>query len=202
MDFPTYVYERIRDALATCAEPADVYAVSLFIYDDEDDPLRPTVTAGWNTEAQVRFAMTAPDHARPNPWWKPADEAEARWNYAFWRQDSPSRIGGGDDKAGASLRREWLVSLGLYEEEPDTSGNAEWEAWLSRAQRVTQRFVDLIVATARQLHDDGTILRIFGRPVPVVVHELEYYDAIADQAVAANPSGLADEFAAWVRSGG
>jgi hypothetical protein len=35
--------------------------------------------------------------------------------------------------------------------------------------------------------------------VPVLIHELEYYEQIARQTEAANPPGLADDFAAWVR---
>ncbi|MEV7438623.1 hypothetical protein [Streptomyces griseoviridis] len=37
--------------------------------------------------------------------------------------------------------------------------------------------------------------------MPVIVHELEYYEAIARQTEAANPPGLADEFTSWVRNG-
>ncbi|MET8206232.1 hypothetical protein ABZT51_09325 [Streptomyces sp. NPDC005373] len=40
-----------------------------------------------------------------------------------------------------------------------------------------------------------------GRTVPVIVHELEYYEAIVLQTEAANPPGLADEFTSWVRHG-
>ena len=40
----------------------------------------------------------------------------------------------------------------------------------------------------------------FLRPIPIIVHELEYYDQIASQTVEANPAGLAHEFADWVDS--
>ena len=36
----------------------------------------------------------------------------------------------------------------------------------------------------RGLHDSGDMVAIFGRPIPVLVHELEYYDAIAMQNMA------------------
>lgn len=45
----------------------DIYAISLFVYDLNDNPCRPTVTLGYNTESQV-VAET------PNAW----DENEAR----------------------------------------------------------------------------------------------------------------------------
>jgi hypothetical protein len=50
--------------------------MSLFVYDDEDDPARPTATISYNTEAAV-----ATETASAN------DEHEARWNYAFWLQN-------------------------------------------------------------------------------------------------------------------
>jgi hypothetical protein len=53
---------------------------------------------------------------------------------------------------------------------------------------------------AKLLHDEGDIAALFGNTIPVIVHELEYYDQIADQTIMANPRGVADEFAAWVRS--
>lgn len=54
---------------------------------------------------------------------------------------------------------------------------------------------------ARDLHNDGVIESVIGRPVPVILHELEYYERIARRNEAANPPGLADDFTAWVRIG-
>jgi hypothetical protein len=39
---------------------------------------------------------------------------------------------------------------------------------------------------------------VFGRPIPVLIHELEYYPQIARQTERANPPGLAADFARWV----
>ena len=61
-------------------------------------------------------------------------------------------------------------------------------------------FVSACVRLARHLHAIGLIDKTFGRPIPVLVHELEYYDAIADQAAAANPPGVAADFITWVQS--
>ena len=60
--------------------------------------------------------------------------------------------------------------------------------------------VDLCVSLARRLHEEGDIVRVFGRPIPVLVHELEYYGEIADQNVAANPPGLAQGLVDWIDS--
>jgi hypothetical protein len=59
-------------------------------------------------------------------------------------------------------------------------------------------FVAMLERVVRDLHADGVIERTFGRRVPVLIHELEYYDEIAEQNQRANPDGLADAFAAWI----
>ena len=40
---------------------------------------------------------------------------------------------------------------------------------------------------------------IFKRPVPLLIHELEYYEEIAEQNEAANPPELVASFARWAR---
>jgi hypothetical protein len=47
----SFIVQALNRTPADVAE--DVYVVSLFVYDEEDDHRRPTVTVGFNTEAQV-----------------------------------------------------------------------------------------------------------------------------------------------------
>ena len=55
---------------------------------------------------------------------------------------------------------------------------------------------------ARRLHEDGIITGKFGRTVPIIVHELEIYDAIIEQTREANPPGATDEFEEWYNAMG
>ncbi len=185
-EFPEYLIEKAVAGLHDTpeGERADVYAVSFFVYDEDDEPERPVVTVGTNTEARVQFALHPPeDFALPNPWWKPSDELEARWNYAFWLQNRLAVIADSrTDPEGAALRDAWVRAQGVS---PDD---------------ITEAFVGLCVDTVQRLHADGTVESVFGRPIPVIVHELEYYDAIVDQNVAANGHDLAAGLAAWVAS--
>ena len=82
-----YIYDAARDALdgIPTEERPDLYVVSLLVYDEEDDPRRPTVTVGYNTESDV---VRASDSAEAFS----TDEPEARWNYAFWRQNQLALI--------------------------------------------------------------------------------------------------------------
>lgn len=100
--------------------------------------------------------------------------------------------------AGAELCTEWIRQLGLWYEEPDAA--ADWAAAVGHlAAQITTQFVGLCVQLARDLHASELIHRVLGRPVPVLVHELEYYEDIARWAEAANPPGVADDFVTWVR---
>jgi hypothetical protein len=171
----------------------DVYVVSLYV-EEGDDSRTPTVWIGFNTQARV--ADTAPAAAGPGGG-VASDADEARWNYAFWLQNALGVLGDPDkDPEGAALSERWLRDLGLWYSDEDE--DADFEAAMEQAERIDERFVDLLISITTQLHDDGTVTRIFGRPIPVLIHELEYYDAIAERNRRANPNGLAEDFARWI----
>ena len=128
-----------------------------------------------------------------------SDSSEAKWNYAFWLQTEVCVIGAAGTE-GAVLRQEWIKSLGLAYSDEEEGG--DFERCMRLGGQITERFVALCVRVAGLLHDGGVITGKFGRPVPIIVHELEYYDQIAEQTRAANPQGLTTEFEDWVRGEG
>jgi len=165
-------------------ETPDVYVVSLLVYDEDDDPRQPTLTIGYNTETRVQQILAAQRGSTLLPAGPPTDEAEASWNYAFWLQSELAVVASStQDPVGVLLRNEWIKNSGLASDE-----------------QITQAFVNACVRLARHLHATGLIDKTFGRPIPVLVHELEYYDAIANQAATANPPSVAADFIAWVRN--
>lgn len=195
----SFVWEQVLAGIARPPEGAreDSYVLSLRVQDDDDDHRRPTVIVSVNTEAQVKLAL---QRERPTA----SSAEEARWNFAFWLQ-TPLVVVGGRwdprphgaciwDPAGADLIEAWFRHLGLWYPEFDASDQV-----LANGQEMTRRFVDVCLSTARRLHESGVIVATFGRPVPVLVHELEYYDGIADQNLAANPSDVVAPFVEWVR---
>jgi hypothetical protein len=135
------------------------------------------VTVGFNTESDVAHETGAYS----------TDEDEARWNYACWRQNELAVVcGSASDPAGARLREEWARAHGLwYELEP-----GEQAIFNERGEPLTRAFVELLVEVVRRLHREGDVERTFGRAIPVLIHELEYYDEIATQNLAANPEGV------------
>lgn len=193
--FANHVAQSCRDALSALSLDlrSDTYAISFYVEDWEADPWRPTVTVDVNTEAQVIHAMTASEEERPGPHWIPASEHEARWNFAFWRQQPLALIADpGQDPIGSALCTSWLRSARLWVDNPT---DQQWDE-----QGVTAAFVNLLVELAKELHSSGFIFSTFGQALPIVIHELEYYDEIADQTARANPDGQAAAFVDWVHN--
>lgn len=181
-DFEEHVQALIARALESVSpeEARDAYVVSLFVYDEEDDPRYPTITVGFNTETQVTATAGEAE-----------DEDEARWNFAFWLQNELVVIADSErDPDGAALRRAWLEREGLWYEEDDDDEGEDAD--------ITGAFVAMAVRIVQRLHAGGLIEGVFGHAIPVLIHELEYYDEIAQQNRDANPDGLADEFSAWI----
>jgi hypothetical protein len=192
MDLTSYLDERVAAALAAVPSTArsDVYAVSLFVHDEDDEPEQPTLTVGTNTEGQVQLALAGESAG----WALPTDEAEARWNFAFWQQNELTVLCDSQrDPDGEALRNEWIAATGW---------TVDWDADDAdeAADKITSGFVDVCVQLAQRLHSSGEVERLFGRSIPVIVHELEYYDEIAEQNLRANPAGLADGLVNWIRS--
>ena len=167
----------------------DIYAISFFIYDYEDDPLQPQVNLSYNKLSEWERNCT-----------RETDRSEVKWNFAFWPQDFKAIIPmysleGSKvvlDSDGAALRSAWLDSEGLNDSNDGDPG--------SDTPVVTRDFAAICVRVARRLHESGIITAKFGRTVPIIVHELEYYDAIVEQTRDANPPGASDEFDLWYNS--
>jgi hypothetical protein len=177
--FDDYAYAFIESALRQISpvQASDAYVVSLFVYDEGDDPRRPTAMVGCNTRAQ---AASETKNA--------FDEDEARWNYAFWLQNDLGVLCGSySDPEGVSARDDWIRDENLIVDEERSD--------------VTAAFVRVLEGVVSRLHSAGVVEELFGQPIPVLIHELEYYDEIAEQNQRANPPGLADAFAEWARGG-
>ncbi|MFJ3637971.1 hypothetical protein [Streptomyces sp. NPDC090112] len=192
MTFIDHLQYLVERALASipAANAGDIYAGSFLIDNEDDDPRQPTLMIGYNTETQARRSIQ-----------NASDQAEARWNYAFWIQNGLAVVGDlTSDPVGATARQEWITELGLWYDEPTVP--ADWDSVIGPlAAQIEARFNQTCCQLARTLHATGVIERSVGRTVPVILHELEYYEAIARQTEAANPPGLADEFTSWVRHG-
>jgi hypothetical protein len=176
--YEEHAFRRFAEGLRRldCDTRADAYAVALLVgYEwgpDESGEMRCGchLTLFCNTEEQFRSQIA-----------NASDAAEARWNFAFWRHEAlvhvPDLAPNADgyvvpDATEMSLWQEWLIASGDADEEFAT--------------------VELAVQISQRLHTEGIIQEVFGRPVPIIIHNLEYSHG-ARPVERANPPGVAKE---------
>lgn len=194
-DFEHFAYSEICAALTRIesAITPDIYALSFHVFDFQDDPRHPMLQLGFNTEAHCR--ASSPVQGRKPGWPVASDAREARWNFAFWPQNELVFVGEPDTQGG-QLLEQYLRSNDLWFTDED--GEADFDRCCEIAVAITAEFVAIMVRIAQALHANGVIANRFGRVIPIIVHELEYYEQIAIQTNAANPPGVALEFVDWV----
>lgn len=102
------------------------------------------------------------------------DEEEARWNYAFWLQNEELIFGEGKTEKDVT---DWI-----------------WKNNLEDEEEITQAFVDVLIQIVKELHEEKVLTKKFGHELPILIHELEYYEEIAIQNKKANGKYLPKEF--------
>ena len=178
--FERTLAERMRSIEPAAA--ADVYAVSFYVRAVDDDPRLAGISVGFNTESRA-----AGQHASAGE--------EARWNYAFWLQNVVCELPAPDGPQ-AEAWRALLAERSL--DFTDRQWDEDPEAVDGLQLGIAVAAVDLAIDLSLRWHASATSTAVFGRTVPVIVHELEYYDTVAAVTEAANPPGVADEFLSWV----
>ncbi|MBQ5938552.1 hypothetical protein [Massilia sp. AB1] len=187
-EFEKFAYNEICTALADIDSriAPDNYVLSFFVFDADDDPRRPVLQLGYNTRTRVSESIPFASSAE-----------EATWNFAFWLQNELRFIGEPGTKGG-QLLEDVLAKKGLWYSDEDDE--ADFDRCTQVGEEITAYFVDACVRIAQALHASGVIERRFSRALPIIVHELEYYDEIARQTRLANPAGLTREFDDWIAS--
>ena len=160
---------RIKEKISSW-DQKDIYVISLFIYNEEDNPLKPTVTLGYNTEENYKDSIDL-------AW----DEEEARWNYAFWLQNEELKFGVYESEL---IVQNWIKENNFTIEDDE---------------KITTAFVDVLISIVKELHKSGFIKEKFNKEIPLIIHELEYYEEIANQNIEANSYDLVKDFAKFCR---
>jgi hypothetical protein len=185
-DLENFAYAEICKSLAGIGADIvpDIYVLSFYVEDLDDDPRYPILRVGYNTRARLATCAHIPGN-------------EPKWNFAFWLQNTLVAIGEPGTQ-GQRLLEDLLTSQDLwYSNEEELANSAGCDA---KAEAITGCFVAMCVRTAQELHGTGIIEARFGHPVPVIIHELEYDRQIAVQSAVANPPGVASEFVDWINS--
>ncbi|MEV5604674.1 hypothetical protein AB0L33_24865 [Streptomyces sp. NPDC052299] len=165
----------------------EVYVLALNIWRIDADNRRPYVDIGYNTESQYQKGMLGD----ADPW-------EVRWNYAFWILEGFDRLGNvPEDPVGGPLYEEETRRLGMwYDGEFDLDRMLEDEKLSAKSELLELHFNDAVIDLARYLHSSGTIERVFGRPLPVVIFDMDCPGWEEEATKAANPADLIQDFLA------
>ena len=147
-----------------------IYAFSLYVEDDGDET-KPTVTFGYNTQKEYESSVE-------NAW----DALEAKWNYAFWLQNELFVFGKNES---AQIVQNWTTKKKLLDDDEDSD---------DETPKVTRAFVNVLVNIVKELHKEKVLTEKFGRELPILIHELEYYGEIAEQNIKANGKRLLGDF--------
>ena len=125
-DLVSLIYDGVKNTINTWSED-DIYVISFFVYDDDDDPSKPTLAVGYNTIKRYQSSIS-----------KAYDSGEAKWNYAFWLQNEEYTFG--RDNNSAKLIQDWILSSGFPE--PVSPFDENYDGGVSE---VTQAFVNMLI---------------------------------------------------------
>ena len=175
IDLKNYILEKVSSIISSWTDE-DIYAISFFVENPNDNPYTPTFSLGYNTEKQYEESVA-----------DASDEEEARWNFAFWLQNQEFVFG--QEGETKDLIKQWIIAHGFsYCEDYtfDYKDEAAYESNSELLDTILNKFLIVLVEAVKELHKSGAIENKFGKEIPIIIHELEYYDKIAIQNIKAN----------------
>ncbi|MCF6347932.1 MAG: hypothetical protein L3J20_06500 [Flavobacteriaceae bacterium] len=184
-------YHNFKNAIAEINDDAtkDIYALSFWYSEDEDDLRFPTILVSYNTNAHYKEQIS-----------KASSDKEAKWNFAFWSQDFIAQIGGEED----GLLKNWFENTSYFYSEDENEEAYEndqmFEKIVEQGSEFCEDFIEEIILLTKRLFSEKIILNKFGKNIPILIHELEYGDGSTNLTLKSNPKGVADEFIEWVQN--
>ena len=193
IDLQAYLEKKLCDILSTWNE-ADIYAISFFVYANESLEYNgfenvTEFSVSYNTEHDCNGAE---------------ELSEERWNYAFWRQDEIPVIQADPEDEGMKTLFDWYAENGI-----DNIGYEDYAACYDQNMRYIGKgpvgyyeLLSEITAVASRLQSSGFIKNKFGKPIPIIIHDLEYTWYVIEATKKANANGEADLFFAAMKESG
>ena len=190
INLQAYLEKKLRSIISTWNED-DIYAISFFVYANEVYEYKgysnvTEFSVSYNTEKDCRGA---------------GELSEKRWNYAFWRQNETPVIEADDQNEGIKILFDWYAENGVYNigyENYDACYDNEMR-YIGKGPAGYYELLSEITAVAKKLQDSGFIKNKFGRPIPIIIHDLEYPWYIIEATKKANSNGEADMFFAAMK---
>ena len=184
-DLKDYLEKQVRRIISGWDEEG-IYAISFFVYANEAYEYNgysnvTEFSVSYNTEQDCDGAGAL---------------AEERWNYAFWRQNETPVIAADDENEGMRMLFDWYRENGIEKigYEDSTTCYDEEMRYIGKGPVGYYELLTEITAVANTLQASGFIKEQFGRPIPIIIHDLEYSWYALEATEKANPNGEADQF--------
>lgn len=159
----------------------DIYAISIWIDSDDDDSRKIQAIVGYNTIEQVNNIKS-----------DASSELEAKWNFAFWIQNEKLVL-----SCNQPDFQKWIQAQPDYFK--DELWNNDFHLALEKSEKLEKVFVEQIIQIVTDLFEKKVIEDNFGMNIPIIIHELEYYDKPIGWTKKANPDGVTEEFEKWIK---
>ena len=190
IDLQIYLEKKLQDIISDWTED-DIYAISFFVYANEAYKYNgysnvTQFSVSYNTEKDCGSAGKL---------------SEKRWNYAFWRQNEIPVIEADNGNEGIKILFDWYAENGVYNigyENYDACYDNEMR-YIGKGPAGYYELLSEITAVAKKLQDSGFIKNKFGRPIPIIIHDLEYPWYIIEATKKANSNGEANMFLAAMK---
>lgn len=189
IDLQGYLENKLRTIISAWSEN-DIYAISFFVYSNE--------AYEYNGYSNVTFFSVS--YNTENDCNGADALSEERWNYAFWRQNETPIIDVDND--GIKILFDWYKENGI-----DNIGYEDYNAcyddemqYIGKGPVGYYELLSEITAVAKKLQDSGFIKTKFGKPIPIIIHDLDYTWYIFEATKKANPNGEADVFLAAMKN--
>ena len=190
VDLQAYIENKLRDIISSWNED-DIYAISFFVFSNEAYEYKgysnvTKFSVSYNTESDCSGS---------------GELSEERWNYAFWRQDETPIIEVDAENEGMKILFDWYKENGIDNigyEDYDTCYDNEMR-YIGKGPVGYYELLSEITAVAKKLQESGFIKNKFGKPIPIIIHDLEYPWYIMEANKKANSNGEADIFFAAMK---
>lgn len=183
IDLQTYLEKKLRDIISTWTE-TNIYAISFFVYSNES-----YVYKGHSNVTEFCVSYNTENDCSGT-----GELSEERWNYAFWRQNETPIIEANDENEGMRMLFEWYKENGI-----DNIGYDNEMRYIGKGPVGYYELLSEVTAVAKKLQDGGFIKNKFGKPIPIIIHDLEYPWYIIEATKKANSNGEANMFFAAMK---
>lgn len=185
VDISEALYNKIKSVISGW-DDEDVYTVSFFVESNSSYEYN-----GIENVSQFCISYNTED-ACPGA----GIYDEERWNYAFWLQDETPIIDTDNSTGLTEMLFMWyeengITNIGYEDEEAAYDENG---IYIGKGPAGHCELLILAAKAGRRIQEEGLLEKKYGKPIPIIVHGLEYawYDIEATRM--ANPHNEAKDF--------